>query len=72
MNAFIYWSLKVSNRLVGDLNNMAKEMTTDQLQLKLVVRVRGTCATSHCLSSTVVLSRRIYRLKSGTFRDEAL
>ena len=54
MNVFIYWSLIVFNRLVGNLNNMGQEMT-DHLQLMLVVRVRGTCAISPCLSSTLVL-----------------
>jgi len=65
MDVFIYWSLKVSNLLVGDLNNMGKETKTDQFQLMLVVRVVGTCATYRCLFSAVVLSKRMYRLKSG-------
>ena len=47
---------------------MCNEMITDHLQLILVVRVRGTCATSpSCLSSSVVVSSRIYHLKSGNY-----
>jgi len=67
MNVFIYWSPIVFNRLVGDLNNTGQEIMTDHLQLMLVVRVRGTCATSPFLFTTVVLSSRIYRLKSRNY-----